>query len=448
MDIYKMFLYGTVMICVTFLSRLLLKKWLPRFTFVLMWYTAALRLIIPFEIKFSLSAYSAGYKQYNLAQNSMPSLLSSERTVPIVPSYSPSYSFDFLKTIWIIGAVIMFIYFLSIFIAFKVKTKQCSELDLNIQDVKKLKRKIKILECPKIDAPLTYGIIFPKILLPKYDEGYGKEIQYILLHEYTHIKRFDSAGKLLLAAVLCINWFNPMVWLMFILANHDIEISCDEAVINMSVNNKEYAMALIISEEKRSSKGLAVFTGFSKNIVKERICYIMKFKRKNKLSVIGASAIIILSVSAFATSPASDAKAVESKDAESVSQSAEFIWPVDGCYNITFGYNEKAVNGALHKEIDISGQDAEGKSIYAAADGTIENAEYDFKNGYTVTIAHENGLKTVYSHCKEIFVSSGQKVLQGETIASLGNTGFSTGAHLGFSVMENDEYLDPMTFFE
>lgn len=443
-----MFLYGTVMICVTFLSRLLLKKWLPRFTFVLMWYTAALRLIIPFEIKFCLSAYSAGYKQYNLAQNSMPSLLSSERTVSIVPSYSPSYSFNFLKIIWIIGAVIMFMYFLSIFIAFKVKTKQCRESDLNIKDVKRLKRKIKIMECPKIDTPLTYGIIFPKILLPKYDDGYGKEIEYILLHEYTHIKRFDSAGKLLLAAALCVNWFNPMVWLMFISANHDIEISCDEAVINMSGNNKEYALALIMSEEKRSSKGLAVFTGFSKNIVKERICYIMKFKRKNKLSVIGASAIIILSVSAFATSPASDAKAVESKDAESVSQSAEFIWPVDGCYNITFGYNEKAVNGAVHKEIDISGQDAEGKSIYAASDGTIENAEYDFKNGYTVTIAHENGLKTVYSHCKEIFVSSGQKVLQGETIASLGNTGFSTGAHLGFSVMENNEYLDPMTFFE
>ena len=211
MDIYKMFLYGTVMICVTFLSRLLLKKWLPRFTYVLMWYIAALRLIIPFDIKFCLSAYSAGYKQYNLAETSMPSLLSSERTVSIVPSYSPSYSFDFLKVIWIAGAVIMFMYFLSIFIAFKVKTKQCSELDLNIQDVKKLKRKIKILECPKIDTPLTYGIIFPKILLPKYDEGYGKEIEYILLHEYTHIKRFDSAGKLLLAAGLCVNWFNPMV---------------------------------------------------------------------------------------------------------------------------------------------------------------------------------------------------------------------------------------------
>ena len=65
-----------------------------------------------------------------------------------------------------------------------------------------------------------------------------------------------------------------------------------------------------------------------------------------------------------------------------------------------------------------------------------------------ITISHENGLKTVYSHCKEVFVASGQKVLQGETIASLGNTGFSTGAHLGFSVMENNEYLDPMTYFE
>jgi len=56
---------------------------------------------------------------------------------------------------------------------------------------------------------------------------------YILTHEFIHIKRFDYAWKLLFAAAVCVHWFNPLVWLMYILANRDIELACDEKVLQI-----------------------------------------------------------------------------------------------------------------------------------------------------------------------------------------------------------------------
>ena len=56
-------------------------------------------------------------------------------------------------------------------------------------------------------------------------------LAYVLAHEYVHIRRFDSIRKLVLIVVLCVHWFNPLVWVMYILANRDIELSCDEAVV-------------------------------------------------------------------------------------------------------------------------------------------------------------------------------------------------------------------------
>lgn len=59
-----------------------------------------------------------------------------------------------------------------------------------------------------------------------------KMLQYVFAHEYVHIRRFDSITKLVLITALCMHWFNPLVWAMYVLANRDIELSCDEAVIH------------------------------------------------------------------------------------------------------------------------------------------------------------------------------------------------------------------------
>ena len=78
-----------------------------------------------------------------------------------------------------------------------------------------------------IDTPFVLGLFRPKIYLPSaLPEG---ERGYILLHERHHIRRLDHAVKLLAFLALCIHWFNPLVWLMFVLLGRDMEMSCDEA---------------------------------------------------------------------------------------------------------------------------------------------------------------------------------------------------------------------------
>lgn len=451
MSIHKMFIYGTFMIVATILFRFLLKDRIPRFTYVLMWYIAAIRITVPFEIKFPLSIYSTGDYNNSLNYKIIPSLVSSRNAISIVPANNTfENGFNMLKTIWLIGIVIVLIYFILVYIIFIRKTASSipSNFSINIAGAKKLRRSIKILECPEVDSPLTYGIFFPKIILPKYESEYANTLKYILLHEYIHIKRFDSIGKMLLVIALAFNWFNPLVWIMFILANQDIEISCDESVLNITGSNKEYAMSLINSEEKRLSKLSQIYIGFSKNIVEERVCHIMKFKKKSKFSIVLAAASIIVLASAFTTSPADKDyyKSSESFETSENNSDIAFIWPAQDCYIVTAEYIESG--SKIHQEIDISGENACGKKVYAAAGGKIESIEYSFENGNTITVDHGNSIKTIYSHCKEIFVSQGENVTQGCAIATIGNTGASTGAHLGFSVIENNKYIDPLSLFD
>ena len=88
-----------------------------------------------------------------------------------------------------------------------------------------------------------------------------------------------QSQKILFAAVLCIHWFNPLVWVMYVLANRDIELSCDAWVIRMmgEKNRSSYALMLIKMEEKRSGMS-ALYSHFGKNAISERIEAIMKFK--------------------------------------------------------------------------------------------------------------------------------------------------------------------------
>jgi hypothetical protein len=124
-----------------------------------------------------------------------------------------------------------------------------------------------------------------------------KQLEYILTHEFTHIRRFDTAWKWLLAATLCIHWFNPLVWGLYFLANRDIELTCDEAVVRLQgmAQRSAYARALIKLEERRSIYNL-LGNNFNKNAIKERINAIMKLK---KVSLIWTAAAVLLVVAAF-----------------------------------------------------------------------------------------------------------------------------------------------------
>ncbi len=167
-----------------------------------------------------------------------------------------------------------------------------------------LKRTVSIRQSDMVMAPLTYGLFHPVILMPgSVDWNDKEELQYILMHEYVHIRRFDAVTKLAAAVALCLHWFNPLVFIMCILFNRDIELSCDERVVRTfgEESKANYANTLIHMEEKKS--GLVPFySSFSKNAIEERIKAIMKIK-KTSFGAIIFTIILITGVAVlFATS--------------------------------------------------------------------------------------------------------------------------------------------------
>ncbi len=128
------------------------------------------------------------------------------------------------------------------------------------------------------------------------------------------------------------------------------------------------------------------------------------------------------------------------------SSSGSFIWPMPYTTNITSGYGARW--GTTHTGIDIAAGGIYGQSIIASDGGVVEWAGSD-NSGYGtyVIINHGNGYKTLYGHCSELFVSAGESVSQGQPIAAVGSTGFSTGPHLHFEVRtEAGDRLDPQGF--
>lgn len=138
-------------------------------------------------------------------------------------------------------------------------------------------------------------------------------------------------------------------------------------------------------------------------------------------------------------------KAAELEKAGTVVSSSGFIWPCPSSHRITstFGPRSQPTAGAstYHKGIDIGA--SSGSAIVAAADGVVTTATYSSSAGNYVVISHGNGLSTVYMHCSSLSVSAGQKVSQGQTIAAVGSTGYSTGPHLHFGVISNGSYVNP-----
>lgn len=125
--------------------------------------------------------------------------------------------------------------------------------------------------------------------------------------------------------------------------------------------------------------------------------------------------------------------------------SGSLMWPVPSIKNITsyFAYRW----GSMHTGIDISGGNSYGKTIVAADGGTVTYVRYS-NSGYGnhLQINHGNGTSTLYGHTSKILVSSGQKVSKGQAIALIGNSGYSTGAHLHFEVIRNGQKVNPLQY--
>lgn len=298
----------------------------PKKTFSILWKIAILRLLVPVSIPSVLSIYTL-FNRYSLPVQtatlspsisvssadlfdlgglSIPAtILPQTAPLPDTPKNSPPIWFF----VWCIGTVGCAIFFLlSYFICrknFKTSLPIYNDNVTEWQKEQKQRQRIAIRQLDGITSPLTYGIWKPVILIPKSTVWQDTELKYILAHEYAHIRRQDTLTKLIFILVLCIHWFNPIVWIMYILFNRDIELACDEEVLSQlgESSKTSYALTLIHMEECKSNPTL-LYNNFSKNSVEERIRSIMKHKEISKRMIILALITVFFLTAAFATSPA------------------------------------------------------------------------------------------------------------------------------------------------
>ena len=125
-----------------------------------------------------------------------------------------------------------------------------------------------------------------------------------------------------------------------------------------------------------------------------------------------------------------------------------FIWPLPSSSRITseFGGRESPTEGASsnHQGVDVGAPT--GAPILAAASGTVVVSTYSYSAGNYIMINHGGGVYTVYMHCSQLLVSEGQEVQQGQTIAKVGSTGYSTGPHLHFGIRSGGNYVNPLAY--
>ena len=316
MSLFQMSVAGGVLILLIVVIRALAIHRLPKTTFLALWMIAVLRLLLPFSIPLPFNIH-IGLDIFSNVVQELPSG-NSASTLPGdgPPSYDigtavPSPATEHISTfeiLWLVGVLLLALYFfISYFRSmrkFRMSIPDNTPYIQNWLAAHQISRPLAVRSSDLISSPLTYGILRPVILLPKkLDRNDPVALKYVLTHEYVHIRRFDAITKILFAAVLCIHWFNPFVWVMYCLANRDIELSCDAWVIRMmsKKNRSSYALMLIKMEERRNGMS-ALCSHFGKNAISERIEAIMKFKKTSILACAFALVLVVGATTAFATS--------------------------------------------------------------------------------------------------------------------------------------------------
>ncbi|MDI9496159.1 MAG: M56 family metallopeptidase [Bacillota bacterium] len=298
LTVLNMSLTASYVIIFVIFIRLLLKR-APKVISYALWGIVAFRLIIPFsfESMFSLMPRNTSTVliPHDIIYQQSPQINSGIEVIDLFVSQSfpvqivgasanPLQVYVVIGAyIWAIGITALLVYSFVSILFLKRQLKSAQLIENNIFEAKNLK------------TPFVLGLIRPKIYLP--DELNATERSYILLHEQTHIYRNDHIIKVFAFLILSIHWFNPLVWIAFMLMSKDMELSCDERVLKQMNNEdikKPYANSLLsLATGKHILNGSPL--AFGEGSVKGRIKNVLNYK-KPRFWVIVFSIILVLVV--------------------------------------------------------------------------------------------------------------------------------------------------------
>jgi beta-lactamase regulating signal transducer with metallopeptidase domain len=281
LQVINMSFIGGIVILFILIARIILNKTPKIFSYSL-WAVALLRLIVPFSFESILSLIPINPEpvsrdilfnqvpQINTGITQIDSFVNS--SIPagagaVYESVSPMQVWITTgSALWIAGLLTLLIYSLITFLELKRKLQSAAHDGDNVYI------------SSQIETPFVLGIIKPKIYLPVALTASEKE--YIILHERTHIKRFDHVFKVIGFLTLCIHWFNPLVWIAFYVSGKDMEMSCDESVIRQLGEGvkKDYSSSLLALATGRRLLG-ATPLAFGEGDTKGRIKNVINYKK-------------------------------------------------------------------------------------------------------------------------------------------------------------------------
>ncbi len=298
-DLFYIVLNMSITAIYVILGVMLVRQFLkrsPKIVSYILWSVVAVRLVIPFSME---SVFSLLPKNINttpipndIALQEVPRISSGLNVVDTVVnnslptatniytnSVNPMQIYEFVAmSIWIFGMLVFFTYYIYSILRLKKQLKNSELVTENIYEAKNLK------------TPFVMGVFNPKIYLPK--DLSLEERKYIILHEQIHIKRKDYLVKTIGFIILSVHWFNPLVWISFVLMNKDMEYSCDERVLKEIDANikKSYAMSLV---NLASDKQLLNRIAFGEGDVKGRVKNVLNYKKRSLWIVVFSVAIAI-----------------------------------------------------------------------------------------------------------------------------------------------------------
>lgn len=181
-----------------------------------------------------------------------------------------------------------------------------------------LNRHVRVYVSENAESPFVYGVLWPKVVLPlSVCQGAGAEgdmqRRYILLHELYHVKRWDSLVKSLAFLALCVHWFNPVLWMAFRIFDKDMEMSCDEGVVNalQAEEKADYALTLLQLTSVGNRVRLRGALAFRESHVGERVKHILRHKKAGIAAGVLSIVILLVCGMALLSDPLSFGKALQ-----------------------------------------------------------------------------------------------------------------------------------------
>lgn len=288
--------------------RVVLKK-APKWVMPLLWGVVALRLVCLFSIESALSLIPSAetipseivtetrepvlYEQATLDIVTNPTLPSAAEVPVGVSRQQAQVDFNIYSVLWLAGMAALLVH--ALVSAGKLKRKLATAILL----------RDNIYESEFVDSPFVFGVVKPNIYLPMHmDEGTAA---YVIAHEHAHLARRDHWWKVLGYLVLALHWFNPLVWVAYILFCRDIELACDEKVVKGldGAARADYSQALLSC----AAPGRAVAAcplAFGEGNIKTRVKSALHYKKPAFWVAAAAVLAVVIVAVCFLTNPRSE----------------------------------------------------------------------------------------------------------------------------------------------